>query len=148
MRLIRPRAAHRVIGLHNSLRQRQQHSERVLGNGFAIAAGLVHHQDAGIRAGLDVDRVVTGAIRGDEQHIGHARDQRGIDVKLAREFMLGRPRLVDVGSGKDRRRGRVIARILKVVEADVGSLSENVDENRMGEGPHVEHALGINGHGL
>ena len=56
----------------------------MLGSGLAVAAGRM--QDAGIRAGFDVDSVVARAIRGDEQHVRHARDQRGIDVKLAREF--------------------------------------------------------------
>ena len=52
-----------AIDLDDPLRQRQHHRQRVLGHRFLVAAGLVHHDDACLRAGIDIDRVVARAVR-------------------------------------------------------------------------------------
>ena len=55
-------APQRTIRLDDPLGQSQQHSERVLGHGMGIAAGLVDHHDARFGTGIDVDRIKAGAI--------------------------------------------------------------------------------------
>jgi hypothetical protein len=113
----------------------------------SIAAGLVHHQDAGLGAGLHVYRVVADAAGGHDQHIRHLRDQRGIDVKPPRDFVARRADLVDMGAGEDRRGDFVGAFVFEAIEPDVVAGPQDLCVDRIGKVLHIKDALGIHGHG-
>ena len=51
----------------------------MLGDGMGVAAGLVDHQHARRGAGLDVDRVETRAITGDNQEVRGTVQQVGME---------------------------------------------------------------------
>jgi hypothetical protein len=91
---------HGAVGFHQAFRQAQQHGHHVLGDGFLVATGLVDDQYAGLRAGIEIDRVVAGAIGGDQQQVGGARQQVGGGVERGREFIARRADLIGVGRGK------------------------------------------------
>ena len=68
-------APQRAVGLEDALRQRQQHAERVLGDGIGVAAGLIDDQHARRGAGVDVDGVEARAVAGDDQQVRRAPQQ-------------------------------------------------------------------------
>ena len=55
------------VAFRDPLAQAQHQSQRVFGHSARVAAGLVHHRDAGARAGLDVHGVEASAIGGHHQ---------------------------------------------------------------------------------
>jgi hypothetical protein len=74
----------RAVGLDDTLRQRQQHPERVLGHRMRIAAGLVDHQHARRRAGLDIDGIIARAVARHDQQVRRAPQELGMDMKVRR----------------------------------------------------------------
>jgi hypothetical protein len=139
--------AHRLVGFGDPFRQGDQHAERVFGDRLAIATGLVEHQDSRVGASLDVDGVVTDAVRRHDQELGSPRDQRRIDVKPARKLVPRRPDLIDMGGGDDRCRLLFGGFVLEPVEPDVTPLGEHLGEDGVGEIFDVEDAFGVHGHG-
>ena len=57
------------------LGEREHHGEHVRRHRLGVAAGLVDDEDAGLGAVLDVDGVEAGAVGGDDEQVGHAREQ-------------------------------------------------------------------------
>ena len=71
-------------------------TERELGDRVGIAAGLVHHGDAGLRAGGDIRRVVARTPGGYAQEVGASFQQLAVDEEPARQLVLGRRHVKDV----------------------------------------------------
>ena len=139
-------APQRAVGLDDALRQRQQHAERMLGDRMGIAAGLVDHQHARRRAGIDIDGIKARAVAGDDQQVRRAAQQIRIDMEMRRQFVARRADLVGMRRGQDRRRDLVGAFVLEPVEPHIGPRLEDVGIDRMGEIFDVEHALVVDGH--
>ena len=103
LRLTLALAAQRAVGLDNALRQREQHAERVLGDGIGVAAGLVDHQHAGRGAGVDIDGIEARAVAGDDQQIRRPLQKIGMGMEMRRQFVARRTDLIGVRRGQDRR---------------------------------------------
>ena len=58
--------AQRRVGLRDLARQREHQRDRVLGGGDVVAAGRVHHHDAALGRGRDVDVVDADAGAADD----------------------------------------------------------------------------------
>jgi len=56
----------------HALGECDHHRYGVFGDRFAIAARLIDDDDAGSRAGVDIDRIGTGAIHGNDEQVRHA----------------------------------------------------------------------------
>ena len=59
--------AQRLVSLADALGNAQHQRQAMLGDSLAIAAGLVNHEYASIRASWDVDRVGAGAVGRDHE---------------------------------------------------------------------------------
>ena len=55
-------APQRAVGFQDTLGQRQQHAERVLGDRVGVAARLIDDEHSGGRAGVNVDGIEAGAV--------------------------------------------------------------------------------------
>ena len=135
-----------AIGLDDALGQRQHHRQRMLGDGMGVAAGLVDDQHAGIGAGLDVDRIESRAVAGDEQQVRRALQEGSIDMEMRGQFVTGGADLVDMSRFDDRREIFLRALVLDAIEPDIGPRLQNVDIDRVGQIFDVEDALAVDGH--
>ena len=124
----------------------KQHSERVLGDGMGIAAGLVDHQHAGFRAGLDVDRIEAGAIARDDQEAGRASQQVAVDVEVPRDFVARRADLIGMRRGDDRCGDMLGTFVLEPIETHIGPCLQDVGVDLMRQILDVENALVVDGH--
>ncbi len=71
----------------------------MLGDQFGVAAGLIEHKDAALGAGFDIDRVVAGAVGRYEQQVWRVRQQFGAGVKVTRQLVARRTRLIGMRRG-------------------------------------------------
>ena len=73
-----------MVGLHDLLREREDHGKDVCRHRLGVAAGLVDDEHARLGAILDIDGVETGAVGGDDKQVGHARQQfaSGIEARI------------------------------------------------------------------
>ena len=96
-RVVKRAGAQRPIVFGDALDQDQHHAQHVLGDRFGVAAGLIDHQDAAFGAGLDVDRVVAGAIGRDEQEVRRLFQKFGAGVIVPCQLVPGRTGLISMG---------------------------------------------------
>ena len=81
-RLLLPLAGmHGGVGAHQVTRQRQHESEGVLGDRDGIAAGRVHHHDAALGGGVEIDVVHAHAGASDDAQLGGLVHHGGIDER-------------------------------------------------------------------
>ncbi len=139
-------APHRAVDLDDALGEAQHHADDVLGHRFAVAARLVDHEHARLRAFLHVDGVVARAVGRHDQQVGRAREQRGGGVEPAGELVARRADLVGVRRFENGRRHLVGAVVLQLVEPHVRPPRQRVDVIVRRQVLHIEHALGIAGH--
>ena len=98
---LRPLAGlHAGVGGRHVAGQREQQGQRLLGGGQRVAVRRIHHRDAAVGGGFDVDGVDTGAGTTDHAQV------RGMDEGLGRH-LGGRTddQHVDVGQGARQRAG-------------------------------------------
>jgi hypothetical protein len=110
---------------------------------LGVTAGLVHDKDAGVGAVLDVDGVEAGAVGGDDQQVGHAREQLAPGMEARRKFVARRADLVGVCGRDDRLRDLVGGLVLELVDPDLGPLCDDIEVAGMGDVAHVENALHV-----
>jgi len=65
------------VRLDGALGHHQHEADGVLGDGLEVPAGLVDGDHAGLRASLEVDRVVPRAVGGDDEEVGRALQESG-----------------------------------------------------------------------
>ncbi len=87
-------AAHPAVGLEDALAEGQHHAEGVFRDRFPVLARLIADQDARARAGVHIDRVVSGAMGADRQQFRRARQKIRADVVLGRQFVARRADLI------------------------------------------------------
>ena len=110
---------------------------------LGVAARLVDDEHTSVGAILDSDGVEAGAVGGDDEQVGHARDGLALDVETRVELVACGADLVGVRGRGDRRRDLVRGVILELVEPDLGSLRDDVEIAGMREVAHIEHALDV-----
>ena len=105
-------AAHDVLAREASLppqqpvafadppRDVEHHADGLLGDRLGVAAGLVHDQDTGLRAGGDIHRVVARPDGRDAKQLGAALEQLGRGEPLLRQLVPCRGDLIGVRFGE------------------------------------------------
>ena len=76
------RRSRKLVGLGDALGQRQHHAERMLGDGFPVASGLVDGDDACFGAGRHIDGVEARAACRHHQQIRALRQQLTPDPQM------------------------------------------------------------------
>ncbi|KAG1245075.1 hypothetical protein G6F65_021438 [Rhizopus arrhizus] len=117
---------------------RQQQRIRVFGDRRGVAARLVHHGDAGGRAGWHVDRVVARATRRHANQIRALRNQFRVHEPLAGQFIAGGGYVIGVGGLQAGQRARIVATRGQHRQADAGLGVDKLVEHRVQ--PQVEPA--------
>ena len=95
-----PLAPQQPVAFADPPRDVEHHADGVLGDRLGVAAGLVHDQDTGPRAGGDIDRVVAGPCGRDAQQLGAALEQLGRGEPLLRQLVPGRGDLIGMRFSK------------------------------------------------
>ena len=140
-------APHDAVGLDDALGEAQQHAQRMLGHGLPVAARLVDQQHAGLRARLDVDGVVAGAVAGHDQQVRRAPQQLAGHVVGAGELIARGADLEGVRGGQDGGDRLLGAVVLQPVQPYVRARAQQLREYAVREVFHVEDALSVHGHG-
>ncbi len=113
----------------------------MLGDGFRIAAGLIDHQHAVFGAGPHIDRVVAGAIGGDDEKVRRPAQQLGTRVVMRRQLVAGGTHLIGMGGGENLQSVRVRALLLEHVEPDIAALAEHFAKTDRPVRLDAKHAL-------
>ena len=109
-------APHRPVGFDDALGETQHHGERVLGDRLLVAARLIEHQNARIRAGREVDGIVARAVGGDDQQALRAAQEIAVGVIFFGELVARGPNLEGMRAGKHGRGDVVGTVVLQPIE--------------------------------
>ena len=90
---------------------------------------------------LHIDRVVAGAVGGDDQKVRRLAQQFGAGMVVPRQFVASGAHLVGVGGAEDLDRGCVWALLLQHIEPDVAALAERFAEPDRPVRLDAKHAL-------
>src|SRR5215475_6250871 len=111
-----------------------------------VATGLIEDQHPGLRAGLNVDRVETGAIARDDQEIRRALQKVRMDMKMRRKLVTRGADLIGVRLFDDRREDILRTFVLETIKPDVCPGFQNIDVDRVGEIFDIEDTLVVDSH--
>lgn len=135
-----------TVDLGDALGQAQHHAEHMFGHRLPVPADLVHHQDAGSGAGVDIDRVEACTVgRHDQQFRRPPQQVRTGEISRC-DVIAGGDDLIGMRLRQDRPGERFISVGIEPVEAKIGPLGEHLRIARMSQIANIDHAFGGDDH--